>query len=100
MLTKEKIAEILRKSYPYLMAKYGVKRLGLFGSYAKDEQSEDSDVDLVAEFERPIGLSFIEFAEYIEKILGKKADILTPEGIRRITIKRIAQDIEQSIIYV
>lgn len=82
------------------MAKYGVKRLGLFGSYAKDEQSEDSDVDLVAEFERPIGLSFIEFAEYIENILGKKADILTPEGIRRITIKKIAQDIEQSIIYV
>jgi hypothetical protein len=40
MLTKEKIAEILRESYPYLMAKYGIKRLGLFGSYAKGEQNE------------------------------------------------------------
>lgn len=63
MLTKEKIAEILREKYPYLIAKYGVKRLGLFGSYARGEQTEDSDVDLVAEFERPIGLKFIEFAE-------------------------------------
>ena len=58
------------------------------------------DVDLVAEFERPIGLNFIEFAEYIENILGKKADILTPEGVRRITVQKIARNIEQSIIYV
>ncbi len=100
MLTKEKIAEILREKYPYLIAKYGVKRLGLFGSYARGEQTEDSDVDLVAEFERPIGLNFIEFAEYIENILGKKADILTPEGVRRITVQKIARNIEQSIIYV
>lgn len=100
MLTKEKIAEILREKYPYLIAKYGVKRLGLFGSYARGEQTEDSDVDLVAEFERPIGLKFIEFAEYIENILGKKADILTPEGVRRITVQKIARNIEQSIIYV
>lgn len=100
MLTKEKIAEILREKYPYLIAKYGVKSLGLFGSYARGEQTEDSDVDLVAEFERPIGLNFIEFAEYIENILGKKADILTPEGVRRITVQKIARNIEQSIIYV
>lgn len=100
MLTKEKIAEILREKYPYLIARYGVKRLGLFGSYARGEQTEDSDVDLVAEFERPIGLNFIEFAEYIENILGKKADILTPEGVRRITVQKIARNIEQSIIYV
>lgn len=100
MLTKEKIAELLREKYPHLIAEYGVKRLGLFGSHAKGEQSEESDVDLVAEFEKPIGLRFIEFAEYIENILGKKADILTIEGVRQITVKKIAQDIEQSIIYV
>jgi len=50
--------------------------------------------------ERPIGLRFVEFTEYLEEILGKKTDVLTPEGVRRITVKRIARDIEQSIIYV
>ena len=100
MLTKEKIAEILRGKYPYLIAEYGVKRLGLFGSYARGKQTEESNIDLVAEFERPIGLRFVEFTEYLEDILGKKTDVLTPEGVRRITVKRIARDIERSIIYV
>lgn len=72
MLTKEKITEILRGKYPYLIAEYGVKRIGLFGSYVKGEQTEESDVDLVAEFERPIGLRFVEFTEYIEELLGKR----------------------------
>jgi predicted nucleotidyltransferase len=100
MLTKEKISEILREKYPYLNSEYGVKRLGLFGSYAKGEQTEDSDVDIVAEFEKPIGLKFIELAEYIEKILGKEADILTREGLKQITAKKIIRDIEKTIIYV
>ncbi|CAK8712906.1 hypothetical protein GMJAKD_02170 [Candidatus Electrothrix aarhusensis] len=100
MLTKEKISAILKEKYPYLHSEYGVKRLGLFGSYAKGEQTEASDVDIVAEFEKPIGLKFIEFAEYIEKVLGKKADILTPEGVRQITAKRVVRDIEKTIMYV
>jgi len=100
MLTKEKISEILREKYPYLNSEYGVKRLGLFGSYAKGKQTEDSDVDIVAEFDKPVGLKFIEFAEYIEKILGKKADILTREGLKRISVKKVVQDIEKTIMYV
>lgn len=100
MLNKEKILEILRNKYPYIASEYGVKRIGLFGSYAKEKQTETSDVDIIAEFERPIGLKFVEFAEYLEEILGRKADVLTPEGVKGITIKRIADDIEKSVIYV
>lgn len=100
MLTKEEITEKLRKKYPYLVSKYGIKRIGLFGSYSKGEQTEDSDVDIIAEFERPIGLKFVEFAEYLEELLGKKTDILTPDGVRGITVKRIAEDIGKSVSYV
>jgi len=100
MLTKEIIAEILREKYPHLMSEYGVKRIGLFGSYAKGLQDEDSDIDIIAEFEKPIGLKFIEFTEYLEKILGKKADVMTPAGIKGIRIKRIAKNIEENIVYV
>jgi predicted nucleotidyltransferase len=60
------------------LSEYGVKRIGLFGSHAKGAPSERSDVDLVVEFARPIGLKFIEFAEYLESLLGKKVDVLTP----------------------
>jgi len=100
MLTKEKVTEILKGKYPYLVSEYGIKRIGLFGSYAKGKQSEDSDIDIVAEFERPTGLKFVEFAEYLEELLGKKTDVLTPDGVKAIVIKRIAEDIEKSVIYV
>ena len=62
MLTQEKVMAILRKELRYFASEYGVKRIGLFGSYAKGIQREDSDIDILVEFERPIGLKFVEFA--------------------------------------
>lgn len=100
MLTREKIAEILRENYPYLASAFGVKRIGLFGSYAKDTPTEASDVDVVVEFDRPIGFRFVEFAEYLERLLGKRVDVLTPAGIQGIRIDQIAQAIEESTVYV
>ncbi len=100
MLTKKEVIEILRKELPSFVSRYGVKRIGLFGSYAKGTQAEDSDVDIVVEFERPIGLKFVEFGDYLERILGKKTDILTPAGIEGIRIRRVAEDIRGSVIYV
>ncbi len=99
MVTHNEIIEVIRKNFPYLKDMYKVKRIGLFGSFVKGTQRENSDVDLLVEFEEPIGLHFVEMAEYIEKMLGRSIDILTPEGIRSIRIKEIADDIERSIIY-
>lgn len=99
-MSKEDIITILKKELPYLRNFFGVKRIGLFGSFAKGIQREDSDVDIVVEFEKPIGLKFIEMADHIEKILGKKVDILTPAGIKSIRIKKVAEDIKKSIVYV
>lgn len=100
MLRQEKVIEILRKELPYFVSEYGVKRIGLFGSYAKGIQKEDSDIDIVVEFQRPIGLRFVEFGEYLEKLLGTKADILTPAGIEGIRIKKVAENIKKSVVYV
>ena len=100
MLTKEEITKILRENYPYLASEYGVKRLGLFGSYAKGIPTETSDIDIVVEFDRPIGFRFAEFAEHLEALLGKSVDILTPAGIQGIRIERIARSIRESTVYV
>ena len=94
------IVQVLREEYPYLASEYGVKRLGVFGSHAKGLATEASDVDLVVEFTRPIGFRFIEFTEYFESLLGKNVDVLTPAGIQGIRIERIAQSIQESIVYV
>ena len=100
MLTKDETLQTLKKELPYLREIFGVKRIGLFGSYSKGTQGEDSDVDLIVEFEKPIGLKFMQLADYIEKSLGKKADILTPAGINSIRIKSVADDIKRNTIYV
>lgn len=100
MLTKEEIMKILREHYPYLASEYGVKRIGLFGSYAQDTPTEASDADVVVEFDRPIGFRFAEFAEHLERLLGVRVDVLTPAGIRGIRIKRIARSIEKNTVYV
>ena len=100
MLTREKITEILRENYLYLASEYGVRRIGLFGSYAKDVPTEASDIDIVVEFDRPIGFRFVEFAEYLERLLGKSVDVLTPAGIRGIRVDRIAKSIKENIVYV
>ena len=100
MLTKEKIIDILSENGSYLASEYGVKRIGLFGSYAKGTVTESSDIDLVVEFEHPIGFRFIEFSEYLEAILGKRVDVLTDAGIQGIRIPHVAQNIKESIVYV
>jgi len=100
MLTKEQTLAILKQNRDYLSAKYGVKRIGVFGSYAKGQPSDESDVDIVVEFERPIGFRFVEFAEYLERLLGQDVDVLTPAGLRGIRIAHIARDIAESIVYV
>ena len=100
MITRKEIIAILRRELPHLKTIFGVKRIGIFGSYSKGVQKEDSDVDLIVEFERPIGLKFFELSEYIENLLGKKVDILTPAGIKSIRVKEVAENIKESIVYV
>lgn len=106
-LTKEEIIEKLRENTE-ILKKYGVKRIGLFGSYIRGEQKRDSDIDLVVEFDREMfgkdfkGLfdAFMNVSSYIEGLFNRKVDILTPDSIRTIRIKEVAEEIERSVVYV
>ena len=100
MLTRDDIVNKLREQHAYLATEYGVGKIGVFGSYAQDHATEKSDVDLVVEFDRPIGFRFFDLAVYLENLLGHRVDLLTPAGIQNIRRKRVAQHIAQSVIYV
>ena len=100
MTLKHKMVTILQEEKPYLKENYGVKKIALFGSVAKRNCSKTSDIDMVVEFEKPIGLKFVDLAEYLEKRLGRKTDILTNDGIRSIRSRKIAKDIKRSLQYV
>ncbi len=61
----------------------GVRRLSLFGSVARDQAGPGSDVDLLVEFDRPIGFFHLfEVQERLEAFLGRKVDLVTPGGLR------------------
>ncbi len=100
MLTREQAVKLLQERRPYLAVEFGVSKIGLFGSCAKGRPDETSDIDLLLEFERPIGLRFIELVDYLENLLGRKVDVLTPAGIQNIRIERVARSISQSVVYV
>lgn len=92
--------KLVKEKYPYLSAEFGVEKIGFFGSLAKGIEKEDSDIDIVVELKRPIGLKFIELVEYLENLFHKKVDVLTRDGIENIRIKEVAEDIKRNIIYV
>lgn len=99
-LNKERILQLLSERREYLAREFGVSTLGLFGSFAKDQANADSDIDLMVEFNRPIGLRFMELAEYLENLLGRKVDVLTSAGIRGIPHRAVAKSITESMIHV
>ncbi|HPA45880.1 MAG TPA: nucleotidyltransferase family protein [bacterium] len=100
MSPDQEIINILRREYPHLISEYGVKRLGLFGSYAQGHPTESSDIDILVEFDRPLGFRFVGFTEYLETLLGKPVDVLTPAGVQSIRIDGVAESIEEHIVYV
>jgi predicted nucleotidyltransferase len=61
---------LLRAVRPQLAREYGVTRLAIFGSYARGDQREDSDIDVLVEVDPSIGLRFVELADRIEALLG------------------------------
>jgi hypothetical protein len=100
MLTEEHVARLIQEQNAYLASEFGVRRIGLFCSLSRDLSSEGSDIDLVVEFERPIGLRFMELGDYLESLLGHEVDLLTPAGIQAIRSQAIRQEISESIVYV
>ncbi len=105
-LTGKEILDILRKHQDTLK-KYKVRKIGLFGSYIKGEQKRKSDIDLLVEFDmtafdenfRGLFDNFMDLSSYLEKLFGKKVDILTPVSVDSIRIKEVSEEIKRSVIY-
>jgi predicted nucleotidyltransferase len=82
MKTLEEIKEILSEHREEIREKYGVIIIGIFGSYVRNEQNKTSDIDVLVEIERPIGLKFYELWDYIEKLLGCEVDLVRAKLLR------------------
>jgi uncharacterized protein len=86
----------LEQIKPELIKKFHVQTIGLFGSVVRDDFSAESDIDIIVDFNKPIGIEFIDLANYIEQILKTKIDLVSKKGIK----DKYYKAIEQEIIYV
>lgn len=96
MKTLTDIKNLLTLKKAALFRKYPIKSLAIFGSYARNEQQEESDLDLMVEFNGKIGSDFIILAEELEEIMGTKVDLVSMKGIK----PRYFEHIKEDIIYV
>mgnify|MGYP000725347068 CR=1 FL=1 len=85
------IKSILDKYKQELMNKYGLAFIAIFGSYSRGDQKIDSDIDILVDFNKPIGIEFIDLADELEKILGQKVDLVSKNGVHQQYLKIIEQ---------
>lgn len=82
-MDREKVIRILSESSTELAREYGVKSLALFGSVARDDAGPISDVDLLAEFDRPVGyFGLFALQDHVESLLGCKVDLGTLNSLK------------------
>jgi uncharacterized protein len=67
---------------PKLMHKYPIRRMALFGSYARNEAGPSSDIDILVEFSHPVGFEFFDLAQELEHHLGHPVDLVSRQGIK------------------
>lgn len=83
MKRKDQILTLLKKQLPYLKKNFKVKSIGLFGSYAREEQTETSDIDMLVEFEAPVGfIKFMQLENYLSDKLSAKVDLVTSDALK------------------
>jgi predicted nucleotidyltransferase len=82
MKSLQDIKATLESHKQHLFADYPIKSMAIFGSYSRKDQKEDSDLDILVEFNDKIGIRFIDLADEIERLVGFKVDLVSKNGIK------------------
>ncbi len=89
-MKQDVLLQTLKQKNTELTTKFGVKSLSLFGSVARNEATSTSDVDLLVEFNRPMGyFGLFALQDYLEKLLGCPVDLGTPDSLKPYIKERI-----------
>ncbi len=93
----EEIQEILRQKKPILRERFKVKEIGIFGSFVRGEEKDTSDLDILVELERPVGLiKFVGLQNYLSDELGENVDLVTKSALK----PRIKKNILSEVVYI
>jgi uncharacterized protein len=93
MTELDHIADILKRLKPELYEKFNVSSIGLFGSIVRNEFTTGSDVDIIVDFSKPIGIEFVDLADFLETKVQKHVDLVSRRGVKEKYLKDIAEEI-------
>lgn len=94
MTTFDDINRIILDHLDELRKAHGISAIGVFGSFARGEQREASDVDILVEFSRPIGfVAFMRLEEYLQQILDRKVDLVSKKALKAYIGKHILEEV-------
>jgi len=96
MINKENITKTLKANKLDLLARYHLKSIGIFGSFTREDFKDDSDIDILIDYEQPIGIEFIDLAEELERLLNLKVDLVSKNGIK----PKYLEEIQKDLVYV
>jgi predicted nucleotidyltransferase len=96
MTSKTEILSKLAAIKPVLCKDFAVREIGLFGSFSDDSFTETSDIDILVVLERPIGWKFFSLELYLEKIFGRKIDLVTRNALKQ----QLKENILSQVTYV
>jgi uncharacterized protein len=92
-LNKGQIIKKLSDNFAEMEGKYNVKRIGIFGSFAREENDLKSDIDILVEFESPVGFFLlIDLENYLYNLLGRKVDLTTKNSLKPVVRDRILNE--------
>ena len=92
----EKVKNDLRELKPELSTRFYVDTIGLFGSVLRNDFSENSDIDIIVEFKKPVGVEFIDLADFLESKFHRRIDLVSKKGVK----PNYYAEIEKEIVYV
>ena len=73
-----------------------MKSIGIFGSFTREDFKDDSDIDILIDYDQPLGIEFIDLAEELEKILNLKVDLVSKNGVK----PKYLEEIQKDLVYV
>lgn len=95
-MQRESILQELRADLPKLQKEFGVKSIGLFGSYARRDEAEDSDIDFLVEITPPLVKNYFGLLSFLEEKFSSKVDLITKgEHLS----ERFLKHVESEIVY-
>ena len=95
-MERQEVIDVLRKAKPLLQKNYGIKTIALFGSYSRNEQTPQSDIDILVEHTVPLGFKFLDMIYELDDLFKKEVQVVSKNGIK----PKYLNAIEPDLIYV